>query len=644
MKRTQDMLVLSLALLVGMLGLAGGELQAQGAPPELVVYPNLIVHNAKIVTMDDYGINTNPGNIYEAVAVRDGQIWRLGTTDEILRFAGPDTTRIDAGRRTVIPGLINAHSHVHDHALGRYLQANPDHPGVRAFRVMGDTPEEIDRNLHVLLTERMSSVKPGQWSIINLQNAQFGTGDGPGFHFLNGTMTTAQKLDEYTGSEKPIIVAAHPAYIINTAAMEALEKMYNGKIAPFPEGWTETGFADMGIEFRRQIVVDGYYNDKTDKLAEIIHYGLLEEAAAGITTFSSHLMGIQNLNAYMRLYRDERMPVRFGFTHYTGLAVTQHFENFVRRLGDLYKLGDDHFWFAAIGLGMIDHGPPLFCSSIVPEDERGKPGEGGLEWCRYSKDAWNYQAVVTYLAQGGRVVAGHNYGDLSADFFMDAIEEAMAKNPNKVTLDHIRSLRLSMDHGGLYPRPDQLPRLKNLGMMLAMDTGSMSRSLPWIQKYGFEKYQGWVVPVKRTLDSGIKVAWEGEGSWRNGAFSLMTGFMTRKNKQGVIVGADQALDRVSVLKMATAWGSEYMIKEDKLGSLEVGKLADFLVLNQDYFTIPIEQIDKTYPLMTVVGGQVRYLRDEFASEVGEAPVGAQLRYSFEEGGNHSPLTTLRHLH
>jgi len=140
------------------------------------------------------------------------------------------------------------------------------------------------------------------------------------------------------------------------------------------------------------------------------------------------------------------------------------------------------------------------------------------------------------------------------------------------------------------------------------------------------------------------VAWEGEGSWRNGAFSLMTGFMTRKNKQGVIVGPDQALDRVSVLKMATAWGSEYMLKEDKLGSLEVGKLADFLVLNQDYFTIPIEQIDVTYPLMTVVGGQVRYLRDEFASEVGEAPVGAQLRYTFEEGGNHSPLTTLSHLH
>ena len=55
----------------------------------------------------------------------------------------------------------------------------------------------------------------------------------------------------------------------------------------------------------------------------------------------------------------------------------------------------------------------------------------------------NYQTIVTALSNGSRVVAGHNYGDLSADHYMDAIEEAMEKSP-EITLDYIRSLRLSM--------------------------------------------------------------------------------------------------------------------------------------------------------------------------------------------------------
>ena len=78
-------------------------------------------------------------------------------------------------------------------------------------------------------------------------------------------------------------------------------------------------------EYRREVVVDGYFADKTDQLKEILHEGLLENSAAGITTYSSHIMGIQNLDAYMRLFRENRMPIRFGFTHYTGFTIDDIF-------------------------------------------------------------------------------------------------------------------------------------------------------------------------------------------------------------------------------------------------------------------------------------------------------------------------------
>ena len=631
MRKTNSSSLTIMALFLA--ALVPGMVQAQDIPSDLIVYPDLIVYNAKIVSMDDYDINSNVGSTYRAIAVRDKRIFKLGTDQEVLRYAGPDTVRIDAQGRTVIPGVINVHTHIHDGAMNKWVDANPNTTAVKVFRVQGKDRAEIRRNVEVLMRERMGNIQPGQWSFFYLPNPAFGTGGGEGYDFLREADMTAQEIDEITGLEKPVLLAAHPAYIINTAAMNQLEKMYGGKTEDYPEGWTEVGFADLGVEYRREVVVDGYFADKTDQLKEILYAGLQENSAAGITTYSSHIMGIQNIDAYMRLFREDRLPIRFGFTHYTGFVMNRDAEGFYRRMGDLFQLGNEYMWFQAIGLGMIDHGPPLFCSTMIDLEDLAAEGkkEDYYEWCRYAKDTKNYQTIVTALSNGSRVVAGHNYGDLSADHYMDAIEESMERS-SEITLEHIRSLRLSMDHGGLYPRPDQLPRIKNLGMMLGMGSAALSRSLPWIQKYGFEKYQGWVMPTKRALDYGIKVAWEGEGGVSNGLFSLMTPFITRRNRQGLIIAADQAVDRNTVLKMATAWGSEYLMKEDDLGSLELGKSGDLLVLNQDWFTVPEEDLDRTYPLLTVMGGEIRYLRDEFAQELGMEPVGYQLRYNFERGG------------
>ena len=87
--------------------------------------------------------------------------------------------------------------------------------------------------------------------------------------------------------------------------------------------------------------------------------------------------------------------------------------------------------------------------------------------------------------------------------------------------------------------------------------------------------------------------------------------------------ADQKIDRVTVLKMWTTWASEYVMKEDLLGTLEVGKLADFVVLDKDYLTIPIDQIPTIMPKMTVIGGKTIYLNKDYAEKLGTAPVGYQ---------------------
>ena len=68
--------------------------------------------------------------------------------------------------------------------------------------------------------------------------------------------------------------------------------------------------------------------------------------------------------------------------------------------------------------------------------------------------------------------------------------------------------------------------------------------------------------------------------------------------------------------MSTSWPAEYVLREKEIGTLAPGKLADLLVLNKDYFTVPEEEIATLFPLLTVVGGKIQVLRSEFARELG----------------------------
>jgi predicted amidohydrolase YtcJ len=151
-----------------------------------------------------------------------------------------------------------------------------------------------------------------------------------------------------------------------------------------------------------------------------------------------------------------------------------------------------------------------------------------------------------------------------------------------------------------------------------------------VEKYGL-KYADWISPVKSSLDAGIRVVFETEGYVTDGLFSSFTPFITRKNDLGKIVSPQNAVDRNVVMKMATSWSAEYVLKEDKIGTLAKGKWADFLVLNKDYFTVPVEEIDKIYPIVTVVGGKIRYARSDAAPALGIEAVGQQIRYGWETG-------------
>jgi cytosine/adenosine deaminase-related metal-dependent hydrolase len=107
----------------------------------------------------------------------------------------------------------------------------------------------------------------------------------------------------------------------------------------------------------------------------------------------------------------------------------------------------------------------------------------------------------------------------------------------------------------------------------------------------------------------------------------MLNYITREvPTMGRKVLPDQALDRVTVLKLWTTWTPKYMMN-DGIGTLEAGKLADYTVLDKDYFTIPVADIALIKPQMTVMGGKIRALQANFAKDLNMDAVG----YQFPDG-------------
>jgi hypothetical protein len=114
-------------------------------------------------------------------------------------------------------------------------------------------------------------------------------------------------------------------------------------------------------------------------------------------------------------------------------------------------------------------------------------------------------------------------------------------------------------------------------------------------------------PVKDLLDKGVEVHIEGGDPFSRPPLKTIQEYVTRKDSEGRVWGARQAVDRKTALLMSTRWAARF-INESDVGSIEPGKLADLVVLNGDYLAIPEDEIAKIPIEMTLVGGKAVFER------------------------------------
>jgi predicted amidohydrolase YtcJ len=575
---------------------------AQQTDPRLLHYPDTILLNGKIVSMDDSDVNDNIGSTYQALAIRDAKIFSLGSNAEIRGLAGPATRIFDVKGRTVIPGIIDTHTHIWDYAQDHWGPPL-DNKLYSITAAEGDTWQDIVQKTLDLVGDLKTKLNEDDWIIISWPRRVGGLQSDVAIR--NHRILTRQMLDQRNSLQKIVIEGNRG--VMNTRGMEAYGVYFGGD---YPEMIPEDGIV-LSATVDRLLFAEELYDMKTQ--IAMIGQEIKEWAAYGTTAWSSSVESYKQLAAVLALDAQKRLATRVAYGLGPSFYRTMPLHPYL--LHDFRGYGTDYLWFNAWSTTSNDGAYPLLATTIEarPEIKEREMLRGRND---YTRD---------YAAADLRFSNTHIAGDRTLDVTMDMIEQGSARAG--LSLAQIQAKRHASDHCRLNPRPEQIPRLKKLGMIMSCAPKYIGGDGPEVSADYGEKYLDWLVPIRSMIDGGVMVVYESDTHVVAGVghFYYLGQMVTRETDQGIL-GPDQRINRILALKTATSWAPYYLFKEDVMGSLGEGKFADLLILNKDYFdenSVPDPMIKTVRPLMTMVGGRIEYLDPGLALEFGSAPEGIQ---------------------
>ena len=608
-------------LLASGLGSGQDEAELRAKLEKLQAYPDLIVFNGKIATIAT--MDTQLTQV-EAMAIRDSRIIALGTNQEMRSLSGPDAQMLDVKGRRVLPGLIDGHTHPHLWAVEHWLGAEGEDtarryndPQLKIVYAKGDTQTELLLSLERVIRQRAREMGPGKWIWVTLwANADdvATSGDVTERMMSPGGPVTTELLDRIA-PDNPVMVHEGEAIgpsLNNTRAKEEMERILGREVT--------------GLNARTGVLWDILLRGRLEEAADLMKRELETcVAAKGVTTYGNHYYGTPTIMKITNmLYQRGELPVRWAWwwgTLWGNDPSAEDLPTIYRNLGDFQGIGNDYIWNAGVSNEAWETG--VACTTAkrlpgAPADLWDRPPCSEVNW----EQSGGYRNVQAALEAGLRIGFLHGYSDGTYDAAFKIIEDALASG--KVTLEKIRASRISFEHNPII-RPDQAQRMAHYGMMPAFNgyqVQATGKGGDFLKAYG-EQYMKWIAPVKTLVDAGVHVVFntdahltkvpveskdmEYPNQWDGSIWGFIQFFLTRQMPDTKIYyNEEEALDRVTLMKAATIWGAEQLLREDHIGSLEVGKLADFIVIDKDYFEIPAQEVGTIETLMTVVGGKTVY--------------------------------------
>lgn len=527
----------------------------------------VLIHDAVIYTVDEERPRASALLFDE-----DGTILAVG--DEGLLKAHPEAKRLDLEGRTVLPGLIDSHGHLHGLAES---MTRAQLVGAR------DLPEVLAR-----LRAHERTLGTDDW----LLGRGWDQNDWPGQAF-----PTRQDLDA-AFPDRPVWlerIDGHAGWA-NSAALALVDRDLSG-------GWQEQG----GYIHRDEsgeptgILVDGamqLVDGLVPPTSDEVLLGALELAierlvSLGLTGVHDPGVNREVLSRYERLIEAGRFQTRvYAMTDGVGETLDWLCERgpLVHPSGRLVMRATKLYEDGALG----SRGAALL------EDYADDPGNRGLLFA--SVDALTAQ--VDQVLGCGFQAAVHAIGDRANRVVLDALEAGMArhpKNPGRHRVEHAQVLH-----------PLDLPRFAQLGVIAAMQPTHATSDMYWAEeRLGPVRARG-AYAWRSVLDSGARLALGSDFPVE--AVNPMLGLhaaVSRQDLKGWPEGGWQPQERLSReealrgFTLDAAWAG---FMEDQVGSLAPGKRADFIVLDRDPMRVPIREIAATVVLETWLDGRRVYVR------------------------------------
>jgi predicted amidohydrolase YtcJ len=540
------------------------------APPDHQVFIN-----GDVLTMDA------SSRIVEAVSVRGERIEAVGSTDEIMALVSNQTEVVDLRGRTLMPGFIDAHGHFPGSGMS-VIAADLTSPPVGNKQSM----EEV----LAALKERAASIEPGKWV------SGFGYDDTL---LAEQRHPTRAELDEVS-TEHPVVamhVSGHMV-VVNSMALELVgisaetENPVGGVIARREGSREPNGLLE---ENARLGVVDAMQDTGVLAVYQMIKTAVRDYAQVGVTTAQSggtSVMLSDGLSLFSKLGVIPQRLVLFAFdTEFAELIDAGEF--------DPQKYHSDRVRMPAVKLvadgsiqgytGYLSH--PYHMPFKGDESYRGYPS--------ISREVLFDR--VQRLHGLGYQLAIHGNGDESIEDILDAFEAAQQAHPRD-------DARMILIHSQM-AREDQIARMKGLGVtpsffsahtyywgdrhrdiFMGPERAAAMSPARWAQQYKLRFSSHMDTPVTPMLP--LQAVW-------SQVYRLSYG--------GDVIGEDQRIDVMSALRAVTIDAAWQVFQEDRVGSLEAGKLADMIILSASPLADPMSMRDLKVE-RTLIGGATIYRR------------------------------------
>jgi predicted amidohydrolase YtcJ len=526
--------------------------------------PDLVLGNGKIITVDERF------TIAQAVAIRGDRIVAVGTNQEMAQLGGANTRRIDLRGSAVIPGLIDNHMHLL-RAAATWL---------RELRFDG---VESRKQAVEMLRARAKAMGPGEWvyNIGGWAHQQFADDPKP---------FTREELDRIAPDNPVALQESYYQVFLNSRALQALGI---GENAPDPQGFVKGSIVrdasgrPTGV-IRGDIPATRAVANRLPKVAperlEASSRALVEDMnRAGLTSIGVPGCNADVLEIFQKWKAQGQLNVRIFCIDGVGGGTPEQVDKALIQIpriklfqGDSYI--DNIFFGESVYQPLHD---PMFAIKSDPTPDQ--------------LEQWRRMAME--IAKAGLPLHVHAELHDTIDAFLDQIEAVNKEHP-------VKSLRWTLAHVNQINAP-QLERMKKLGMYAAVHPWAVINGAIMHEEFGDGAYD--MPPLATIQNSGIQWGLGTDGTAANQYLPFTTLYfaVTGKMAGGAKVNR-QAIGREDSLIAHTRKNAYLVFQENNLGSIQPGKLADLLVLDRDYLTVPADQIRNVKPVMTMVGGRIVY--------------------------------------